>query len=99
MSGKKRKTVDYNWVDENIISRIPTECIEKVKPLQESVNQWKQNKESISIPSVSSIKFLVLSLAESDSALVVTSWVAQSGRCRRDIQSTPSIGGRFRVCG
>lgn len=82
MSGRKRKTVDYNWVDENIISRIPTECIEKVKPLQESVNQWRQNKESISIPTVSSIKLLVLSLAESDSALVVTSWVAQSGRCR-----------------
>lgn len=92
------KTVDYNWVDENIISRILTECIEKVKLLQGSVNQWKQSKESISIPSVSSIKLLVLSLAKSDFALVVTSWVAQSGRCRRDIQSKSPIGGRFRLC-
>lgn len=99
MSGKKRKTVDYDWVDENIISRIPTECIEKVKPLQESVKQWKQNKESIGLPSVSCIELLILSLAESDSALVVTSCVAQSGRCRPDIQFTLSRGVGVRVCG
>lgn len=73
MSGKKRELVDYNWVDEKIISRIPTECIEKSKPLQKSVEQWKRNKESIRLPSVSCIKLLVLSLTESDSALAAAS--------------------------
>ncbi|MCJ1348020.1 hypothetical protein MMC31_006250 [Peltigera leucophlebia] len=36
--GKRRKFIDVNWVDENIVSQIPAECLEKVKSLQESVN-------------------------------------------------------------
>lgn len=57
--GKRRKLIDVKWVDENIVSQIPEECLEKVKSLQESVDQWKQNKESTGLPSVSCIKLLV----------------------------------------
>lgn len=54
----KRKLVDVKWVDENIVSQIPEECLKKVKLLQESVDQWKQNMES-GLPLVSCIKLLV----------------------------------------
>lgn len=56
--GKRRKLVDVKWVDENIVSQIPEECLKKVKSLQESVDQWKQNMES-GLPSVSCIKLLI----------------------------------------
>lgn len=87
--GKRRKFIDVNWVDENIVSQIPAECLEKVKSLQESVN----------LPSVSCIKTASLSVADSDSALVATSWVARAVRCFPDFQLTLPRAVRVRVYG
>lgn len=56
---ERRNLIDIKWVDENIVSQIPEECLKKVKSLQESVDHWKQSKESAGLPSVSCIKLLV----------------------------------------
>ena len=48
---------------------------------------WIQNKEFVSLPSVSCIKTASLSVADSDSALVATSWVASAVRSLPDFQN------------
>lgn len=55
-------------------------------------------KESIGLPSLSCIELLLLSLAESDSALVVSSLVAESGRFCPDINLRFQEELKVRVC-
>lgn len=51
-SSKKRKVIDCEWVDTNIIANIPPECLEKVEALRTSVESWKQEKEVVNLPTV-----------------------------------------------
>ena len=50
---KKRRAIDIDWIQDNIITQIPDETVQKIPRLRDAVEQWAKTKDAAPIPSVS----------------------------------------------